>query len=411
MPYATALKCRECGREYPLEPVNVCEFCFGAVEVVYDYHRLAREISRDKLARGPLNMWRYKDLLPVGNEVVDTNSGFTTLFHARNLGRALGLEQLYIKNDCINPTYSFKDRVVSVAVSKAREFGFDTLACASTGNLSASVPAHAAKANMKAYVFIPANLEQGKIVGAAIYNPTLIAVEGNYDEVNRLCSELVDRYEWAFVNINIRAYYAEGSKTLGYEVAEQLGWRAPDHAIVPVASGSLLSKIWKAFNEFHNLGLIPPVKTKMYAAQAQGCSPVVSAFEAGSMHIHPVKPNTIVKSLAIGNPAEGHYVLKALKESGGAGCAVSDDEVVEGIKLLAETEGIFAETAAGVVISSLKRLVATGRIKSDELTVAYVTASGLKTQEAVIDRLSPRLVIQPTVNSFEQALKARTTSG
>ena len=288
MSYAKALRCRECGREYPLEPLYVCEFCFGPLEVIYDYQALAKDISREKIAQGHLSMWRYKNLLPVEGEVIDMGTGFTPLIKADNLGREMGLEQLYIKNDCVNPTYSFKDRVVSVAVTKALWFRFSTVACASTGNLAMSVAAHAAKAGLNSFIFIPADLEQAKITGTAIYGPTLIAVEGNYDEVNRLCSELVEENDWAFVNINLRPYYAEGSKTLGYEVAEQLGWKAPEHAVVPVASGSLFTKIWKGLNELSLLGLIEPANTHMHVAQAAGCSPIVAAFGAGTLNVHPV---------------------------------------------------------------------------------------------------------------------------
>jgi len=402
MSYATALRCRECGREYPQEPINVCEVCFGPLEVAYDYESIARDLSRDKIAAAPASMWRYKELLPVSSEVVDIGTGFTPLTKADNLGRELGLRQLYLKNDCLNPTYSFKDRVVSVATTKAKEFGFSAIACTSTGNLAGSVAAHAARAGLKAYIFIPADLEQGKILGAAIYNPTLIAVNGNYDEVNRLCNELAERYPWGFVNINIRPYYAEGSKTLGYEVAEQLGWRAPDHAVVPVASGSLLVKIWKGLNELSMLGLIGPVSTRMHATQAAGCSPVVEAFQAGTHIIRPVKPNTIAKSLAIGNPADGYYALKTIGQSGGAASAATDAEIVAGIKLLAESEGIFAETAGGVVVSGLRHLVVEGAIKRDELVVAFITGCGLKTLEAVADSVVSPPIIQPTLASFEQ---------
>jgi len=404
MSYAKALRCRACGRQYPLDPVNVCEFCFGPLEVLYDYQALSRDISRRRIQKGPLTIWRYRDLLPVDSEPVDISAGFTPLLKAENLGRVLGLKNLYIKNDCVNPSYSFKDRVVSVAATKAKEFGFEALACASTGNLACSVAAHAARANMKAYVFVPADLEQGKVLGAAIYGPTLVAVEGNYDEVNRLCSELADRYPWAFVNINIRPYYSEGCKTMGYEVAEQLGWRAPDNAIVPVASGSLLVKIRKGLNELHQLGLIGPVRTRMFAAQAEGCSPVVTAFQSNSPIIKPVRPKTIAKSLAIGNPADGYYALKAMQESVGGGVASTDEEIVAGMRLLAETEGIFAETAGGVTIAGLKRLAAAGVLHPDEVTVAFVTAAGLKTLEAVADCSFTRLAIKPTLTSFEKAL-------
>ncbi|HJW88410.1 MAG TPA: threonine synthase, partial [Dehalococcoidia bacterium] len=346
-----------CHREYPLRPLYVCEFCFGSLEVAYDYEALARATSREKIARGPLSMWRYRDFLPVEGEVVDMNAGFTPLLKADNLGAALGLKGLYIKNDCVNPTYSFKDRVVSLAVSKAREFGFDAVACASTGNLANAVAAHAAKARMKAFIFIPADLEKGKIVGTAIYRPTLVAVEGNYDEVNRLCGELAERYPWAFVNINIRPYYSEGSKTLAYEVAEQLGWRAPDHCIVPAASGSLYTKVWKGLHELSSLGLIGEVRTRMHLAQPLGCAPIVQAFQRGDKRVRPVRPQTLAKSLAMGNPADGVYALRVLRESGGGVAATPDEEIVEGMKLLAETEGIFAETAGGVVIAGLRSLV------------------------------------------------------
>ncbi|MBI2865902.1 MAG: threonine synthase, partial [Chloroflexi bacterium] len=356
-------------------------------------------------------MWRYRAFLPVeSDEVVDINTGFTPLVHARNLGRELGLDQLYLKNDCVNPSYSFKDRVVSVAASKAREFQFQVLACASTGNLACSVAAHGAKAGMKAYVFVPADLEQGKLVGAAIYGPTLVAVHGSYDQVNRLCSELADRYPWAFVNINVRPYYAEGSKTLGFEVAEQLGWKAPDHAVVPVASGSMFTKIWKAFQEFFRLGLIGPVGTHMHVAQAQGCGPIVEAYEARRMDVRPVKPQTIAKSLAIGNPADGYFALKTIKDSNGSGTAVPDQEIVEGMKLLASTEGIFAETAGGVTVAALRRLAASGRIRRGELTVAFITGNGLKTQEAVANVVQP-LTIRPTIADFEAALELASAKG
>lgn len=409
MSFAKNLRCKECGRVYPLQPVHVCEFCFGPLEVYYDYDALARTITRRRIEQGPPTMWRYADLLPCRPETaVDIGTGYTPLVRAPNLGRLLGLNRLYIKNDCLNPTWSFKDRVVSVAASVAREFEFDTLACASTGNLANSVSAHAARAGMKASVFIPADLEQGKIIGSAVYGPTLVAVEGSYDDVNRLCSELGDKYPWAFVNINVRPYYAEGSKTLGYEVCEQLGWRAPDHCIVPLASGSLFTKIYKGIKELAWLGLIEWADTRMSGAQALGCSPIVEAWERQSFNIRPQKPNTIAKSLAIGNPADGYNALKVIAQSQGSATAVSDDEIVQGIRLLAETEGIFAETAGGVVIAALRRLVQQGNVHPDELVVAFITGAGLKTQEAVAPALAPALRIQPTIASFEQALLERT---
>jgi len=389
-----------------LEPVNLCDFCFSPLEVVYDYKSMAKAVSRQRLASGPVSMWRYRDLLPVDGEVVDIGAGLTPLIKAENLGLELGLEQLYIKNDCLNPTYSFKDRVVSVAITKAREFGFDTVACASTGNLAASVAAHAAKANMKSYVFVPSSVEQGKLVGTAIYNPVLVAVDGSYDDVNRLCTKLAERYSWGFININLRPYYAEGSKTLGYEVAEQLGWRAPDCVVAPAASGLLFTRIWKGLDEFSMLGLIGPVNTHMYLTQAAGSSPIVNAFEAGSLHVHPVEPKTIAKSIAVGNPADGDYALRVARQSGGAACAVTDEELIEGMKLLSQTEGIFAETAGGVVVAGLKKLVASGAINKGGLTVAFITGAGLKTQEAVADVVQP-LTILPTLESFEEVLGKR----
>ena len=411
MPFASALGCRECSRRYPLKALNVCEFCFGPLEVVYDYEAIAKAVNRKTIERGPNSIWRYKPLLPVlGDDVVDINAGFTPFIKANRLGKALGLENLYLKNDCVNPTYSFKDRVVAVASTRARELGYEVLACASTGNLAGSVAAHAARAGMEAYIFIPSDLEQGKIIGAAIYGPTLVAVDGSYDQVNRLCSELGDRYPWAFVNINVRPYYAEGSKTLGYEVAEQLGWRAPDCAVVPLASGSMFTKIWKGFNEFEKIGVIEGVKTRMFATQAEGCSPIVTAYLNNSTVIRPVKPDTIAKSLAIGNPADGYYALKAIEESGGGAASVTDDEVVAGMKLLAETEGIFAETAGGVVVSGLKRLVEQGAIGPKEVTVAYITGNGLKTQEAIVDNVTMPLHIEASITAFEEALAGRKSA-
>ena len=407
MSHVTGLRCRGCTREYPLEPLNVCEFCFGPLEVSYDYDSIARSISRKSIEKGPHTMWRYEDLLPVEAEAaVDLGTGFTPLLRAKNLGRLLGLERLYIKNDSVNPTFSFKDRPVSVTTTKALEFEFETLACVSTGNLMGSVAAHGAKAGMKTLVFFPADLEKGKVVGAAAYGPTLVAVDGNYDQVNRLGSELADNYRWAFVNINMRPYYAEGSKTLGHEVAEQLGWQTPDNCVVPAASGELLTKIWKGLQELSDVGLIDGVKTQMHLTQAEGCSPIVEAFELGSSQVRPVKPDTIAKSLAIGNPAAGPFALETLTETGGTAVAVPEDEVVDGITMLARTEGIFTETAGGVVISGLKRLVDRGKIKPEELTVAYITGNGLKTQEAV-EHLIGSVHTGPDYADFEASFSGR----
>ncbi len=407
MPHVSLLRCRECDRQYPVEPLNVCDFCFGPLEVGYDYASIGKSISRESISSGPLTMWRYHELLPVNSEyVLDMGTGFTPLVRAKNLGRALGLDNLYIKNDSVNPTFSFKDRVVSVATAKALEFEFDVLACASTGNLAGAVAAHGAKAGMKTMVFFPADLEKGKVIGAGIYGADLVAVDGTYDQVNRLCSELADNHHWAFVNINMRPYYAEGSKTLGYEVAEQLGWRAPDNCVVPAASGSMFTKIWKAFNEMADLGLIDRPKTGMHVAQAEGCSPIVEAYEQGTPHVRPVVPDTIAKSLAIGNPADGFYALQTVEASNGSAVIAHEDEVVEGIQLLAETEGIFTETAGGVVVSGLRRLAKKGIIKRDELTVAYVTGNGLKTQEVVEELINP-IETAPDYEAFQTAMASR----
>jgi threonine synthase len=410
MSYVKGLKCRECHRSYKTEAIYVCEFCFGSLEVDYDYDRIRTVISREKISKGPKSIWRYRELLPIdGNPTVGFHAGFTPLFKADNLARALGMKELYIKDDSVcHPTLSFKDRVVAVALTKARELGFKTVACASTGNLAGSVSAQAAWAGLNRFIFIPADLEIGKIVGSLTYAPNLVAVEGNYDEVNRLCAEIAARYKWAFVNINIRPYYAEGSKTYGYEVMEQLGWRTPQHIVVPVASGSLLTKIWKAFNEFKKLGLIDAVDSKIYAAQAEGCSPIVTALREKSEIIKPVKPKTIAKSLAIGNPADGPYACDAVKESAGGGDAVTDAEIVEAIKLLASTEGIFTETAGGVTVATAKKLIGKGTIPKDESCVICITGNGLKTQEAVSEHIGKPYRIKPTLESFEQSLRRET---
>jgi threonine synthase len=404
--HVTSLRCRECSRDYPIEPINACEYCFGPLEVAYDYDSIARTVTRKSIAEGPHTIWRYHDFLPVEAEnAVDLGTGFTPLLKADNLGKKLGLDNLYIKNDSVNPSFSFKDRPVSITTTKALEFGFEVLACVSTGNLMGSVAAHGAKSGMKTVVFFPGDLESGKIVGASVYGPTMVAVDGSYDQVNRLCSELADDLGWAFVNINMRPYYAEGSKTLGYEVAEQLGWRAPDNCVVPAASGELHTKIWKGLTELADVGLINSVKTNMHLAQPQGCSPIVQAFEKGSRVVQPVKADTLAKSLAIGDPAAGPYAVQTLQETGGTAVAAPEDEIVEGIQLLAETEGIFTETAGGVVIAGLRKLAKSGAIKRDEVTVAFITGNGLKTQEVVSDIAQP-INIRPTYKSFEENMAA-----
>ncbi|MEK8035814.1 MAG: threonine synthase, partial [candidate division NC10 bacterium] len=395
------LKCRECGRSYPSSPVHVCEFCFGPLEVEYNYELIRQRVSRARIEAGPKSIWRYADLLPVelgadGEPAVGPAVGFTPLIRARNLADELGVKELWVKNDSVcHPTWSFKDRVVAVALGKAKEFGFDTVACASTGNLANSVAAHAAEGRLKSYIFIPADLEQGKVTATLVYNPTLVAVHGTYDEVNRLCSEVADKYRWAFVNINIRPYYAEGSKTYGYEIAEQLGWRAPAHVVVPCAGGSLITKIWKAFKELRLLGLIPESRTSMYAAQALGCGPIVTMIKNDTDVLVPVRPQTIAKSLAIGNPADGYYAYRVAKDSGGHGEHATDEEIIEGMQLLARTEGIFTETAGGVTVAAARKLIEAGRIPRDEPIVICITGNGLKTPDVLHERLSVDVTIRP----------------
>ena len=409
------LKCRECGRAYPAAPVHVCEFCFGPLEVDYRYDVLARVVSRRSIEAGPPSMWRYKDLLPIeGDVAVGHAVGFTPLIRARNLADELGVAEVYVKNDSVcHPTWSFKDRVVSVAVTKAREFGFDTVACASTGNLANSVAAHTAEGRLKSYIFIPADLEQGKVLATLVYNPTLVAVHGTYDEVNRLCSEIADKYRWAFVNVNFRPFYSEGSKTYGFEIVEQLGWRTPAHIVVPCAGGSLITKIWKAIKELKMLGLVEgEVRTRMHAAQAAGCGPIVTMIKNDSDVLVPVRPDTIAKSLAIGNPADGYYAYRTVKDSGGYGAHVSDPEIIEGMLLLARTEGIFTETAGGVTVATTKKLIETGVIPRDESVVICITGNGLKTPDALYDRLETDVTIRPSLSEFDRALanlKSQTT--
>jgi len=402
--YVKSLKCKECGKEYPIEPLFICEECLGPLDVVYEYDAI--NIDKETIEKRDKNIWRYRELLPLEESPrVGLSTGFTPLIKADNLAKELGVKTIYIKNDSVNsPTWSFKDRLVAIAVSKATEFGFKTVACASTGNLANSVAAFAAKAKLESYVFVPADLELGKIVGTLVYKPKLIKVKGNYDDVNRLCTEIASKYHWAFVNINLRPFYSEGSKTYIFEIVEQLGWRAPKHIVVPVGGGSLISKIWKGLKELKEVGVIDNIDTKIYAAQAEGCSPVVSAIREGRDFIKPVKPNTIAKSIAIGNPADGFYAIKTVWESGGTGESVSDEEIVEGIKLLARTEGIFTETAGGVVVGVAKKLIEKGIIPKDEETVLAITGHGLKTQEAVLNYLDEAKVVEPSMDSFERGV-------
>jgi threonine synthase len=406
-----ALKCKECGAEYEPKAIHVCEFCFGPLEVSYNYEVLRQQVSRATIEAGPNSIWRYRPLLPVATDnVIDVGTGMTPLLKANRLARRLGIKNLYIKNDAVNmPTLSFKDRVVSVALSRARELGFTTVSCASTGNLANSTAAIAARAGLDCCVFIPSDLESGKVLGTLIYSPTLMAVHGNYDQVNRLCSEVANSYGWGFVNINLRPYYSEGSKTLGYEVAEQLGWQLPDHIVAPLASGSLFTKIYKGFQEFIKLGLVDDKAVRFSGAQADGCSPIAQAFREGRDFITPVKPNTVAKSIAIGNPADGVYALDIAHQTNGNIESVSDPEIIEGIKLLAETEGIFTETAGGTTVAVLKKLVEAGKIDPDETTVVYITGNGLKTQEAVQGYIGEPLTIEPKLESFERALERSRT--
>jgi threonine synthase len=406
MSYMLGLKCRECGRTYPKEVVFVCEYCFSSVEVEYDYAAIRRVLTKEAIASRPKSLWRYRELLPIdGDPTVGLFSGFTPLLRAEKLAKELGVEELYIKDDSVShPTLSFKDRVVSIALTRAKELGFETVACASTGNLANSVAALSARAGLRRYIFIPADLESGKVISSLIYKPTLVAVEGTYDEVNRLCAEIGSRYAWAFVNINIRPYYAEGSKTYGYEIAEQLGWRIPRHIVVPCAGGSLITKIGKSFKELSLLGLVSGPAPKLYAAQAAGCSPIVNTIREGSDIVKPVKPKTIAKSLAIGNPADGYFATKAVLDSGGWADSVSDEEIVLAMKLLAETEGIFTETAGGVTLGTAKRLIEAGRIPRDESIVVCITGNGLKTQEPILSHVGSPVRIKPTLASFESNL-------
>ncbi len=408
--FVTGLMCRECGRRYEVAPVHVCEFCFGPLEVGYDYEAIARSLSKRAIESRPATMWRYRELLPLDEApTVGRQVGFTPLVEARQLGRALGLTALYIKNDAVSfPTLSFKDRVVAVALSKSVEFGFDTVACASTGNLANSVAANAAAAGLTAYVFIPADLEAAKVLGTLVFGARVVAIDGIYDEVNRLCSEIAGKYGWAFANINIRPFYAEGSKTMAYEIAEQLGWQAPAHVVVPMAGGSLITKIAKGLKELAALGLIPNAATRLYGAQASGCSPITTAVKAGSDLFRPVRPNTIAKSLAIGNPADGFYAARVMRDSGGWGEDVTDDEIVDAILLLAETEGIFTETAGGVTVGVARKLVRQGRIPKDEPVVLCITGNGLKTQEAIAggSRLAAPRKIRARLAEFDALVAA-----
>ena len=405
--FMKALKCRECGREYPLSATHVCEFDFGPLEVAYDYDRIKQSLTRAAIEARPRTMWRYRELLPIAGEpTVGFQVGYTPLVKADRLAKRLGIRELWVKNDTVNyPTLSFKDRVVSVALSRSQELGFKTVACASTGNLANSVAANAASAGLKSYVFIPSDLELGKVVNSLVYGANVISIKGHYDEVNRLCAEIAGKFGWAFVNVNMRPYYAEGSKSMGFEICEQLGWRTQQHPVVPLASGSLLTKIHKSYQEFAKLGLVSETPYSVHGAQATGCNPISAAEKAGLDFFKPVKPNTIAKSLAIGTPADGFYALKVMKETGGHAEDVTDDEVREGIRLLAECEGIFAETAGGVTVGVAKKLIASGKIPATDSAVLCITGNGLKTLEAMTGHVGQTREIRPSLREFEAMLK------
>jgi threonine synthase len=406
MSFLKGLTCRECGREYPLKLQAGCEDCFAPLEVDYRYDAIASALTRERIASRPNSIWKYRELLPLEQDpVVGLSTGATPLVRADRLGKTLGLENLYLKNDSVSfPTLSFKDRVTSVAVNKALEFGLEAVGCASTGNLANSVAANAAAAGLPSYILIPENLERSKVTATQIYGSHLIGVRGNYDDVNRLCAQIADRHPWGFVNVNLRPFYAEGSKTMGFEIAEQLGWRAPDSVIVPMAGGALISKIHKGLGELYRVGLLKdPVKTKLFGAQAAGCNPIVDAVKRRSIDIRPVKPNTIAKSLAIGNPADGYYAAGFIQSTGGWADDATDSEISKGIQLLAELEGIYTETAGGVAIAVTKKLAEQGLIDRAGLTVIAITGNGLKTPEAVA--IQAPEVIDARIDDFERVVK------
>ncbi|MDA2920601.1 threonine synthase [Desulfobacterota bacterium AH_259_B03_O07] len=407
MSYIKGLVCKECGDDYPKEPLHVCEFCFGPLEVSYNYDEISKSLNRESIEKRDHNLWRYAELLPIDEPpLIGKEVGFTPLIKADNIADALGLKELYVKNDSVCfPTLSFKDRVVSVALSKAKEFRFNTVACASTGNLANAVSSLSTSGNLESFIFIPYDLEMPKIVGSTVYGTNLIGINGSYDDVNRLCSEIAGKFGWGFVNINLRPYYAEGSKSLGFEIMEQLGWRVPQHIVVPMASGSLLTKIWKSIKEFEKLGLVDISETKIHGAQATGCSPISTAVKNDWEIFKPQKANTIAKSLAIGTPADGFYAMSVIKESGGWSDDATDEEIVDGIKLLAETEGIFTETAGGVTIAVAKKLIDEGYIPRNESVVVCITGNGLKTQDAVENSVSKPEIIDPNLDEFEELYK------
>ncbi len=403
--YVKALKCRECGTEYPPIRIPACENCFGPLEVVYNLDQI--QLDRAALQKRPTSLWRYSELLPIENpaKIVDLGAGFTRLHDCKRLAETLGIRKLFVKDDTLNPTGSFKDRPATVAVSKALEFGFKAVGCASTGNLAAATAAHAAKAGIPCYVFIPSNIEENKILQASTFGANMIAVKGTYDEANRLAAQAADEYDWALVNINVRSYYVEGSKTLAFETCEQLGWKAPTNIIIPMGSGALLCAIWRGLKQFRDLGLIDELKTRIIGAQPQGCAPIVGAFKSNSDEVIPVeKPETIAKSLAIGDPGDGIYALKIMRESGGVAEFATDEEIIDGIKLLAKTEGIFAEPAGGVTIAVLKKLLESGQISRDDEVVCCVTGSGFKSADTLLKSVPKPVEIEPSLEALKRII-------
>ena len=408
MKFVAGLTCHLCGATYPAEASWVCAECLGPLEVSYDYDAVRHAISRSLIESRPRSLWRYLELLPVSEPRTGFNSGFTPLVRAHRLAKELGVAELYLKDDSVNhPTFSYKDRVVSVAATRAVELGFQVFGCASTGNLAGSVAAHAARLGLACYVFIPHDLEPAKVVGASVYGPHVVSVEGNYDDVNRLCTQIADRYGWGFANINLRAYYAEGAKTMGFEIAEQLGWRFPDHVVSPVAGGTLLPRIFKGFRELREVGLVSGTLPKIHAAQPAGSSPVVNALASGAEFPEPVKPDTIAKSLAIGNPADGFQVVRVVKETGGCGAAATDEEILRAVELLARTEGIFTEPAGGTTLAVTQALIERGVIRPDESVVVCITGNGLKTVEVMASRVARPTLIGRSLGDFERTVGAR----
>ena len=409
LPYQ--LRCRECGTSWGNQPVSYCENCFAPLEIVYDLDQIRKLVNRDEIARRATNLWRYKELLPLPEQYdASLPVGFTPLVKAANLGETFHTRSLYLKNDSVCfPTLSFKDRVVAVALTQARAFGFEVVSCSSTGNLANATAAQAARNGFKACIFIPADLEPAKILGTEIYGAKIVRIAGNYDQVNRLCSQIADKHRWGFVNVNLRPYYAEGSKTVGYEIAEQLGWRLPDNVVVPMAGGSLITKIYKAFQELIELGLVEKKHVKFFGAQATGCSPISTAVKAGRNEIEPQKPSTIARSLAIGNPADGFYAARTIAGSGGWAEDSSDPEIVDGVALLAEAEGVFTETAGGVTVSAARKLYAQGRIAPEETTVLCITGNGLKTTDALAGKFEASEPIAPRLAAFEEYLEHELT--